>query len=190
MSRTSKRATLRTCWSRILVFVWVSPLCLPPKSHSNRLNHLWGYERGLAFVCVCVSQNRWNQVTVFLFFVLAWKVSGSDVVLGAYLIDFIRIEWVGCILFEGRKCWLLWFHFSFFWSTIPSGKKIGGEFLCIIVCGGIRRSKAYHVIAFSLEIATNRMCDFTGSDLVLGLPPFVYGNTMVMIWCCVGNGSS
>ena len=121
MSRTSKRATLRTCWSRILVFVWVSPLCLPPKLHSNRSNHLWGYERGLAFVCVCVSQNRWNQVTVFLFFVLAWKVSGSDVVLGAYLIDFIRIEWVGCILFEGRKCWLLWFHFSFFWSTIPSG---------------------------------------------------------------------
>lgn len=46
MSRTSKRATLRTCWSRILVFVWVS---LSPKFHSSGLNHLWEYERGLAF---------------------------------------------------------------------------------------------------------------------------------------------
>ena len=181
MSRISKRATLRTCWSRILVFVWVSPLCLPPKLHSNRLNHLWGYERCLAFfVCVCRRING-VKLQFFFCFVLAWRVSGSDVVLGAYLIDFIRIEWVGCILFEGRRCWLLWFHFSFFWSTIPSGKKISEEFLCIIVCSGIRRSKAYHVIAFSLEIATNRMCDFTSSDSVLGLPPFVYGYIMVMI---------
>jgi len=60
---------------------------------------------------------------------------------------------------RGEKMLAALIPFFFFWSTIPSGKKIGGEFLCIIVCGGIRRSKAYHVIAFSLEIATNRMCD-------------------------------
>jgi len=165
MSRTSKRATLRTCWSRILVFVWVS---LSPKFHSSGLNHLWEYERGLAFWVAEWMESGYSCFFFFCFFSV--KGLGEWRGFGCVLDRFHPYRMGRMRIVRGEKVLAALIPFFFLLKhDIKWGKNQWRISLYNRLRWDqkmIRRYKVYHVTAFSLEIATNRMCDFTGSDFI------------------------